>query len=66
MAWTLIKIGGIGENFGEYHKEYMIDSESDMTNPETDCAPGSTASTADLTLIYRLDNNGEWKKVGGD
>jgi hypothetical protein len=64
MAWTLIKIGGIGENFGEAHKEYMIDDVSDIATLPTTDAPGSSASTADLQLLYRLDQHGVWKKVG--
>lgn len=46
--------------------EYMIDSQSDLQSLPTNVAPGSVAATADLTAIYRLDNSGEWVKVGGE
>jgi hypothetical protein len=42
----------------------MIDDVSDIATLPTTDAPGSSASTADLQLLYRLDQHGVWKKVG--
>lgn len=57
------------------HMEFMIDGTADKDGLPTDkkrgingeamCAPGSTASTADLSLAYRLNNQGEWDQIVG-
>lgn len=65
MAWTILKIGGEGENYGNRHIEYSIDSEEDVKDLPKDQAPGCAAYNAELTIIYRTDNNGNWKRVGG-
>jgi len=65
MGWTILKIGGDGENFGTRHIEYQIDEESDVQTLPQDQAPGCVAYTADLTVMYRTDNDGIWRKVGG-
>ena len=44
--------------------ELMIDSEDEVEELPTDVAPGSFATTNDLSAVYRFGSNGKWKKVG--
>lgn len=44
--------------------ELMIDSEDEFQELPIDVAPGSFATTIDLSAIYRFGSDGEWKKVG--
>lgn len=66
MAWTLMKEGGEAENFGAAHKEFMIDSISDIDNEPTQygsIAPGSFAYTGGYDTIFQKDVNGQWIEV---
>jgi hypothetical protein len=68
VAWVLVIVGGEGQNFGNNHKEYLISSEADLTDPnfdgnKEDTAPGSIAYTADLKFVAQKDVDGTWKKV---
>lgn len=68
MSWTLIRMGGDGEAFGHAHREYMIDSEDDIQSPPAYteiAAPGSIATTVNLSARYRKDVSGEWQKIVG-
>lgn len=70
MAWILIKSGELHGNFSD-HKEWQIDSESDINSPPEEaqsCAPGSVAWTGDFKHIYNKTNNGTWADItgGGD
>lgn len=62
--FTPVRIGGQANSANL--NEYLIDNASDIANLPSIAAPGSTAYTADLTIIYMMDNHGVWKKVGGD
>lgn len=69
--WTLMKEGGDAENFGAAHKEFMIDSISDIDNEPTQygsIAPGSFAYTAGYETIFQKNANGEWVEAsdGGE
>ena len=64
MGYSLIKIGDTYNSTNI--REYMIDGEEDKETLPTDCDPGSVAATADMTLMYRLDNQRKWKRVGGE
>jgi len=44
--------------------EYMIESAADIAKLPVS-APGSLAYTADLSLIYQADLNGQWVEIGG-
>ena len=64
MAWHLLKQG---EPNGEYsdHKEYMIDSASDIESPPSESyAPGSFAYTAGFGKMYQSDASGNWHEIG--
>lgn len=66
MAWTLIKAGGEAENFGMGHKEFMIDSVSDIDTEPTDqgvISPGSFAYTGGYDTIFQKDLSGHWIEV---
>jgi hypothetical protein len=62
MAYVIIKVGGDGYNHGKMHKEFLIESDADLTDIDTDeeCAPGSVAYTADLTFLTIKDVDGNW------
>lgn len=48
------------------HKEYIADSDSDINNLPTDCAPGSTCLiVGDGTgaKVYMLNNEKEWTLI---
>lgn len=63
--WTLIRVGGVGENYGGAHKEFMIDSESDLENIDTNgVAPGSKAYTPGHYREWEMDLIGNWTEVG--
>lgn len=71
MAWTLMKEGGEAENFGAAHKEFMIDSISDLENEPTEygsIAPGSFAYTAGYDAIFQKNSINEWVEAseGGE
>ena len=42
--------------------EFLIRDESEL--PAT-AEPGSLAYTADMTLMYMMDEDGTWQEVGG-
>ena len=70
MSWITETVGGAGKNFGIAYKEFMIESEADLTNPDfdgnkPDTAPGSVAYTADFSVFVKKDIDGSWKTVGG-
>lgn len=47
-------------------KTFLIDSEADIVELETeaeDSAPGSIAYTADMSIIYQLGNDHAWHKI---
>ena len=67
MAWVLIKVGGPDNNFTN-HKEWQLDSESDISNPPEEAlnsSPGSVAWTGDLKHIYNKANDGTWIDITG-
>lgn len=67
MAWTLIKLGGDGENYGEGHKEFMLDAAGDIATEPTNAgviAPGSIAYTADMNNVYQKKSDGTWAEIG--
>ena len=69
MAWHLIKSGGDGEEFGFAHKEFLIDSESDISTEPTAYGPiaiGSRAHIAGFEKEYEKCNNGSWQQVSGN
>ena len=43
--------------------EILVDSEGDLSSLPSDCAPGSIAYTADLSLVWIRANNKEWTQV---
>lgn len=45
-------------------KEFLIDSDSDVSSLPTDCIAGSVAYTANLSSVYILSNLKVWTKVG--
>lgn len=70
---TLLKIRNSYAN--PLHKEYLIDSENDVAdlpdsvleeNEDNVCAVGSMAYTADLSLMYMLDNHNVWTEIKGE
>ena len=63
-----------GDNYDSHMiREYMLESPSNSSDSVFQnelsqiegASPGSFATTADLQVIYRMDANGEWVKVGG-
>lgn len=62
--FTPVRVGGKANSANL--NEYIIDSVADVANLPVNIAPGSTAYTADLSLIYIMDNHGVWTKVGGE
>ena len=65
MAWTVLEQGNEYNVFSNY-KEYLIDSESDLSNPPDKSlyAPGSIAHTAGYKKMYEADNQGNWVEIG--
>lgn len=64
MAYALIKSGGIGENFGTDHKEFMVDGSNDFANIDmADVAPGSMAYTPNFDGMWVVNMNKEWATV---
>ena len=60
----------VGDNYNSSKVyDYMLEStttadiEAELTALAGDAAPGSTASTPDLSKFYRLNNQGEWVEV---
>lgn len=43
---------------------YLIDTEADVKNLPTHCAPGSTALCAETSDVYILNNKKKWVKLG--
>lgn len=71
MAWITETVDGPGKNYGRAYKEFLIESEADLYNPDFDgnkaeTAPGSVAYTADFSVFAKKDINGTWKMVGGN
>lgn len=63
--YVLVKVGGAGENFGDMHKEFMVDSESDLSGIDMSrVAPGSVAYTAGLGEMWQSNTAGQWVKIG--
>lgn len=61
MAHVLIKSGGIGENFGTDHKEFMVDSPNDFADIDmADVAPGSMAYTPNFDGMWVVNTNKKW------
>ena len=47
-------------------KTFLIDSESDITElnqKAEECAPGSIAYTADMSVVYQLGNDHKWYAI---
>ena len=66
MAWHLVKSGGRGEEFGNAHKEFLLDSSSDIQSEPTNFGPiamGSTAHTAGYADEFEKDASGTWQIV---
>lgn len=65
--WTLIKSGGVGENYGYAHKEFMLDSESDLNSEpvERNIAPGSIAFLSDKSKTWNKNAQGVWILMAG-
>jgi len=62
-----------GDNYDSHMiREYMLESPSDSTelvfqnelSQVEGASPGSYATTADLQVIYRMNTNGVWVRVG--
>ena len=65
MAWTVLRVGGIGENYGNAHKEFMVESSTDLDDIDLNgVAPGSTAHTAGRGSEWELGLDGSWALVG--
>jgi len=60
----------VGDNYNSPKiYDYMLEStttsdiEAELAALTENAAPGSTASTPDLSKFYRLDSQGEWVEV---
>lgn len=61
--YVLLRCGGEGENFGNAHKEYMVETESDVGDiPTEGLAPGSIARKAACKEMWEYDLSGQWVK----
>lgn len=65
MAWHIIKQGGDGENYGNAHKELMLDEASDIMREPTDknIAAGSIAYLPGMTRLWQKDASGNWIEI---
>lgn len=45
------------------YKEFILDTEDDLTNCPTDCAPGSTAFIVEGAKAYMMNTQGQWVKL---
>lgn len=66
MAWHLLRSGGPTEEYGFAHKDFLIDSTSDVNSEPREfgpIAPGSMAHTAGYQNIYEKDYSGTWREV---
>lgn len=53
----------IGDGYNHSaHKDLLIRNKEELKNI-TDCAPGSTAVTYDLSYVYVLDEDGVWQEA---
>lgn len=65
MSWVLIKTGEPNSNFSN-HREFQLDSASDISNPSAEAnsaAPGSKAWTGDYAHIWNKENDGTWTDI---
>jgi len=66
MSWHLIRSGGEGEEFGNAHKEFLLDSSSDIQSEPTNFGPiamGSTAHTGGYADMFEKDASGTWQTI---
>ena len=47
-------------------EEWLIKDAADLANVGDTAGPGSTASTADMSIIARKDEDGNWKAINGE
>ena len=65
MAWILVKEGEAHSAMAG-HREWQLDSTSDIGNPPAEAvsaSPGSKAWTGDYAHIYNKTNDGEWEDI---
>lgn len=63
--WTLISGAKDGDNFA-CHKEFLLESDSEIANEPEDqqpIAPGSVAYTAGLARMWMKNLNGTWTEM---
>lgn len=66
MSWHLIKSGGADEEYGFGHKEFLLDSASDIETEPTNfgvIAPASQAHTGGYGKIWEKDYSGVWQEI---
>ncbi len=63
MSYALLKQGGCGENYGENHKVFMVESSADLDTLPTETAIGSIAFLADGSKKWIKDLDGDWTET---